>query len=276
MAATMDAKVAEVVNKAVCAQGLPKTAGEARSFLHHWLVTGRGLKVDRWGNYPLSPAKGGEPRRYQLGDKVLRLQWRDSSGTWHNSETGSLIESALNVARMAAESTEVGLSCSAHEDCKSARELGAACAQRRILEQISGKKGARDKAAEKGAARRAAEDLVKNGPGFYVVTRHMGTMGKAFLAEQEKPYASLSEAIEAARSKYATVAQMSLTYLLPVQVVSADGRATAEGRSRTEAVAERRLHVWWQNNLYIGPPADPRQLRFRGMVSGVENRGIRA
>lgn len=262
--ATMEPKVAEVVNKAVCAQGLPKTAGEARSFLHHWLVTGRGLKVDRWGNYPL---KDGEPRRYQLGDKVLRLQWRDSRGVWHNSESGSLIEAALNVAKLAAESTEVGLSCSAHEDCKSERELGASCARRRILEQITGKKGERKKTAEKGAARRAAEDLVKNGPGFYVITRHLGATGRPYLAEQERPFPTLAEALERARDKHREVMASRFTYLLPVAAVWAESRMTAEGGSK-EAVAERRLHVWWCDGLYIGPPEDPRQLRLRGTASG--------
>jgi len=259
----MTPETAAKINTYVCADGAPKTSGQARSLLHHWLVV-MGLRQDRYGNYPLEPGKDGTPRRIQFGDKVFRRQWRNETG-WHNSSSQSLIEAAMEIATKAAKLTPNGFSCSKHEDCKVAPELGAVCSQERVIAMLEGKKEKRKETAAKGEVRRQAEDLEKNGPGFYVTTTST-TAGKRRLADQEKPYKTLEEAIERARSKRVEVA--AFQYLHPVLVISADSRAAAERANSAAEIAEGHVHLWWHHGRFIGPPADPRQLRFQGMVAG--------
>jgi len=260
----MTPETAAKINTYVCAQGAPKTSGQARSLLHHWLVV-MGLRQDRYGNYPLEPAKDGQRRRIQFGDKVFRRQWRDDQGGWHNSASQSLIEAAMEIATKAAKLTPNGFSCNKHEDCKVAPELGAVCSQERVIAMLEGKKEKRKETAAKSEVRRQAEDLEKNGPGFYVTTTST-TAGKRRLADQEKPYKTLEEAIERARSKRVEVA--AFQHLHPVLVISADSRAAAERANSAEEVAAGHVHLWWYHGRFIGPPADPRQLRFQGMVAG--------
>jgi len=245
-------ETAEKINNYVCSSGkLPSTTGEARTLLRFWL-SATGLVEDRWGNYALPPGKNGEPRRYQFGDKVLRLQWRSDSG-WHNARSWPLMDAALLLIEAAAKATKKGFFCTSHEgDCRAVPEMGAVCAQERVLEQLEAKKGKRKASSSKAAERRKKEQELRDGPGFYVVWS--GSGGR--LADHERPFATVEEAIDLGRKKIWEAQTFGLGPLIVI-----------ESPSRQDAVRTMG-HVWWRNGRYVGQPADPRQLRLAGMVSG--------
>jgi hypothetical protein len=264
--AAMTPETAAKINTYICSQGIPRTAGEARSFLHHGLVV-MGLRADRWGNYPLPADKAGDPRRIQFGDKVFRWQWRSASG-WHNASSESLIEAALGLATKAAELTSDGFSCGKHGDCKIVSEIGAACSQGRVLAALKGKKAGREATAEKAGQRRKVESTTKNGPGFYVTNNYIGPSaerGRNRIADHDKPFRTVEQAIEFADRKFAELVGMKFTYLLPVVVIAASSRQVAEVPFMQDP---GHAWVWWRDGKYIGPPVDPRQVRLPGLVAG--------
>jgi hypothetical protein len=217
---------------------LPKTAKEAKVVVGIMLQDAYGAP-DRWGNYKIS-----DHERIQLGDKVVRHQKKGTgaNATWFNVEGSvSLIDYALSVYQRAAGVQGRG---DLAEKAKSAR---------------AGRKAT----ATHGVRARTDESARKNGPGFYVVTRVARDLaGRA--ADHDAPFRDVTTAIDFAQHKLYELASMKLHYLLPVEVI--------EAQSRQDAVqldpAQSGAHAWWFNGKYIGPKADPRQMRLAGLSGG--------
>jgi hypothetical protein len=119
----------------------------------------------------------------------------------------------------------------------------------------------RKKNVEKGRIRRAEAEKKalapggKDGPGFYVTNVNaMSAMGKR--VAELGPYATFEEAEGKAAERLRGFVQMKFLYLLPVQVVEAQGRREAEwGKG----------HVYWADGKGKGPPVHPGQARLPGM-----------
>lgn len=108
----------------------------------------------------------------------------------------------------------------------------------------------RAKAAEKRAQLSAKND----GPGFYVTNEYTGSLIRHRIADHERPFATLDEAVDFAQKRYVRFVQdFDFRYLLPIVVI--------EAASRDDAMLNAG-HVWWINCDMKGPPVDPRQERF--------------
>lgn len=223
----------------IVSRPIPKSADDARRVLRMFLVRVVGPE-DRWGKIGFNWR--GEARRYELGEKVIRSQYKGSYG-WANSNSASLLDEALAVYAEAARMTN----------------------RTDLLEKIEKKGKSRTAAAKKGAEARGKERERTSSAGFYVINASASPSpykGR-YMADHEAPFSSADEAIEFGRGKLRELVSLKLDYLMPVAVIESNSRDDANfGRG----------HVWWLNGRYIGPASDPRQLRIPGTAAGRSRR----
>jgi hypothetical protein len=112
----------------------------------------------------------------------------------------------------------------------------------------------RERSRERAKTRREESSKVNDGPGFYVTNAYTGGALRSRIADHERPFATLEEALELAerRLRRFTV-EFDFRYLLPVIVI--------ESGSRREAISGIG-HVWWIDGKYRGPLIDQRQTGF--------------
>lgn len=210
---------------------LPSSTAEAKVVIRAVLNDRYGAP-DRWGNFKISP-----DHRIQIGEKVVREQKKhtaDAGGAWFNVDSKSLIEYSLSLVASAA------------------KTLG----DDKLFERARTRKKTRAATSDKRARASAAEDKVKNGPGFYVLNE--GTEGRT-IADHEKPFSGLEEAIAFAHKRFSDFVGMKFTYLLPVRVVYAPTREAAVGYGPLGMGRDPSLHVYWVNGKFRGHSPDPRQ-----------------
>lgn len=214
---------------------VPKKADDAKRLLRAFLARVVGPE-DRWGNFPYNHR--GTQHRYNLGDKVIRDQYRYGS-EWKNADSASLIEEAMVVYTESARMTN----------------------RTDLLEKLEKKASSRKSAAAKGAEARGRERARTEGAGFYVINSNPNASmySGLYMADHETPFPTVERAIDRAKDKFAEVVGLKLSYLLPVAVIEADSRSEAN---------HGRGHVWWINGKYRGAPEDPRQTRIPGTASG--------
>lgn len=92
-----------------------------------------------------------------------------------------------------------------------------------------------------------------DGPGFYVTNGFVGSATRTRIADHPKPFDTYEKAEEFATRRLQNFMEFSFDYLLPVIVIQATSRGSAE---------DMRGDVLWINGQSKGPAVDPRQTGF--------------
>lgn len=104
------------------------------------------------------------------------------------------------------------------------------------------------------ASKRAERAALCDGPGFYVTNNYLGSVMRPRIADHERPFETLEEAVDFAAARYARFTrEFNFQYLLPIVVIESPSR---------QAAVENIGHVWWIDNKHKGPPIDPNQASF--------------
>jgi hypothetical protein len=199
----------------------------------------RGFQPDPRSREALKlPPRSGQPEmRVDFGRKAARLEekyagaWRGISETLYYGQITDLLAQSWAVWALA-------------------RASGFKAGPEPRLERTEAQK----KALEKGRAKSAAERKRTHGPGFYVTNATTYSLKRA--TNQDEPYRTLGEAIEAAWRRYEEYLSSKFTYLLPVEVIGSDSREDAE---------HGRGYVWWVDGKKKAPPPHPGQMGLPGV-----------